>query len=92
MDETKSKGIYQKFRKDGTSYVVVLIGDFPINKFDEWIKDCKENFSDCRWAKAWNDHTKAKMFDLMVQGKFDIMQPKKEAPKQEFCIGGEEIR
>jgi len=31
-----------------------------IKALDEWDKDCKANFGNCRWMKMWNDHLAAK--------------------------------
>ena len=71
------------------SYLIVKVGDFPESQWAEWDKDCKENFSNCRWAKMMNDHVKSKMVDLVVQNKFNV--EKKEEPKKEFTLSGEEI-
>ena len=76
----------------GTSYLIVKVAGFPESKWNEWDKDCKENFSNCRWAKMMDDHTKAKMLSLVLDNKFGIKaEQKKEEPKEEICIGGEKI-
>ena|SRR3990167_6634160 len=85
-------GVSKFVKADGTPYYQIIIGDFPSSKFEEWDADCKKNFSDCRWAKMASDHTKARMFDLMVEQKFSIQaEQKKESPKKEVLIGGEEL-
>ena len=71
------------------SYLIVKVGEFPESQWEEWNKDCKENFSNCRWAKMMNDHTKSRMVDLVIQNKFSA--EKKEEPKKEFTLSGEEI-
>jgi len=86
----EKQGFKVEFRKDGTGYVSAFVGDFPLPKWEEWNKDCKENFSNCRWAKMINDHTKSKMLDLMVEGRFSVAKSE-ERPKEETLIGGEVI-
>ena len=81
-----------KIAENGNSFLQITVGDFPESKWEEWNKDCKENFSNCRWAKMSQDHIKAKMFDLLVENKFSIKQDeKKEKPSEEILIGGETI-
>ena len=91
--EHKPSGLWTKYHSDGTPYGVMIVSDFPYEKFVEWIKECKLGFSGCRWAKIVHDHEKAKAFDMLVQNKFDV-QLKKETekePTEEYLIGGETI-
>ena len=90
--ERKPSGLWTKYRTDGTPYGVMVVGDFPIDKFAEWIGICKKEFSSVRWAKIWHDHEKAKMLDLIVQGKFDMKTEQKEEEKKEpVLLSGEPI-
>ena len=89
-NERKPSGLWTKYRADGTPYGVMVVGDFPIDKFAEWINICKKEFSSVRWAKIWHDHEKAKMLDLIVQGKFDMKTGQKEEEKKEpLTLSGE---
>ena len=81
-NERKPSGLWTKYRADGTPYGVMVVGDFPIDKFAEWIDECKKGFSSVRWAKIWHDHEKAKMLDLIVQGKFDMKSEQKDEEKR----------
>jgi len=38
------------------------VNSFPEELWNEWDKNCKESFGDCRWIKMWNDHLVAKQF------------------------------
>lgn len=87
----KGNGVLVLYRKDGTAFASVIVGDFPFTKWEQWEKDCKINFSRCRWAKMVNDHEKAKAFDLLVQDKFQV-QNKPEEPKEEELFGGETLK
>ena len=40
--------------------VSIPFSRFPMAKWQEWWKDCQENFNSCRWFKAWSDHLRAK--------------------------------
>lgn len=60
--------------------VSVTFGDFPINSWKEWDKDCKENFGDCRWMKAWNDHRASKQLEVLQ----DSILPQIEELKKEI--------
>ena len=83
------EGISRIVLGGGISHLIVKVGEFPESQWAEWEKDCKENFSNCRWAKMMNDHTKAKMVELIIQNKFSV--EKKEEPKKEYTLSGEEI-
>lgn len=72
------------------SYLVVKVAEFPESQWAEWDKDCKLNFSNCRWAKMMDNHNKAKMFDLMVANKFSMAEQKQEE-KIEVTMSGEKI-
>ena len=54
--------------KDNSSPPVVSIPmkDFPFKHWEEWNLDCRANFNDIRWAKAWSDHLKAQLYDELV--------------------------
>ena len=88
--ERKPSGLWTKYRDDGSPYGVMVVGDFPIDKFTEWIGVCKKEFSSVRWTKIWLDHEKAKMLDLIVQGKFDMKtEQKEEEEKIPLTLSGE---
>jgi len=40
------------------------MGSFPKKLALEWEQDCKENFSGCRWMKAYADHCKARTLEM----------------------------
>src|SRR3990167_5903209 len=86
--ERKPSGLWTKYRADGSPYGVMVVGDFPIDKFAEWIGICKKEFSSVRWAKIWSDHEKEKMLDLIVQGKFDMKTEQKEEKKVPLTLSG----
>ena len=89
----KKSSYYIKHRKDGSQFVVLIVGDFPLTKFYSWEKDCKINFSGCRWAKMMSDHDKANSFDLLVQNKFEIQQSvEEETPQEQTLMGGEKLK
>ena len=91
-DERKPSGLWTKYKADGTPYGVMITSDFPIEKFVEWIKICNRDFSSIRWAKIWHDHEKAKLFDLLVEGKFSIKPEQNNKKKEEsVLLSGEEI-
>lgn len=88
------KGITKVVPSNGeSSYLVMSVKDFPEAKLKKWLDDCERNFSGCRWAKMESDSEKAKLFELMIEGKFQIKPEKK--PKTEegiILIGGEELK
>lgn len=94
-EEKKGTGVFFKYRKDGTPYAVVIAGDFPISKCEEWERDCKNNFSGCRWAKMMSDHSKAEAFDLLVKEKFKnqiLEQQEEEPPEETILMGGDKLK
>jgi hypothetical protein len=42
------------------------VSGMPMSQWLRWEKDCKENYGDCYWLKLWNDHQKAKDYDVFV--------------------------
>ena len=84
--EQKPSGLWTKYRADGTPYGVMVVGDFPIDKITEWINACKKDFSSVRWAKIWQDHEKARLLDLLVEGKFSINPAQNEENKKESVL------
>ena len=79
-----------KVIENGTSSYIVKV-EIPSIKWEEWEKDCKENFANCRWAKMMDDHMKAKMLSLVLENKFSVVEQKKEETKKETTLSGEEI-
>jgi len=41
----------------------LIASNFPIKQWNEWKKQCKEQFNDIYWHKIWTDHLKAKMYE-----------------------------
>ena len=63
------------------------VSAFPIKQWDEWDKDCKDNFGDCRWIKMWRDHEKSKSSEKIelieerlarLEGKFEKKEESKD--------------
>ncbi|HHA19130.1 MAG TPA: hypothetical protein ENK70_05435 [Methylophaga sp.] len=65
-------------KKDGQITVSVTSGSFPFNLFQEWDKDCKENFGNCRWLKMWHDHVFTKKFEIFLKLFDEVEQIKQE--------------
>ena len=57
---TKEKRPLKK-RTTETGAVIVspTFGNFPMGKWKEWEEDCNNNYSGCRWMKAYADHNDA---------------------------------
>ena len=94
-EEKKKTGIYINYRKDGTAYGVMVVGDFPITKCQEWEGECKREFNGIRWAKMMNDHDKAKAFDLLVQKQFDVQlaqQTQTDEKEESVLMNGEKLK
>lgn len=75
---TDEEGEIEEIEQDSVS---VTFGDFPINNWKEWDKDCKEKFGDCRWMKAWNDHRAAQQLQVLQ----DSILPQIEELKTEIA-------
>ena len=46
-----------KVWKDGSETTVApTFSRFPMVNWMEWEQDCKQNYGDTRWLKAWMDH------------------------------------
>jgi len=51
-------------RKRAEGTVSFGVSAFPVSLFEEWDRDCKEKFGDCRWIKMWNDHIRSKDYEF----------------------------
>ena len=76
------------------------ISGFPIEFWDDWDADCKENYGDCRWIKIWNDHMKTKEANKYqfllnkinkLEERLDEVDVKKEDTKPVVTLGGNVI-
>ena len=57
--ETKTKIL----NEDEHTYHTLIAGNFPVKLWQEWKKQCKEQFNDIYWHKIWTDHIKAQAYD-----------------------------
>ena len=71
-------------------YEYPTFGQFPKAFWKEYEKDCKENYGDIRWAKAWNDHIIARqhkkeeaMLNLIVAQQMSVKQEVVQEEKKE---------
>jgi hypothetical protein len=74
----KKNGYTIRWTEKGNKVVDMPVGNFPFKPFEEWNKDCKENFSDVRWMKILHDHQISKMAEKLI----DVKKPE-EAKKIE---------
>lgn len=44
----------------------LVAANFPIKLWEEWKRQCKEQYGDIYWIKVWADHTKAQEYDKIV--------------------------
>jgi hypothetical protein len=46
-------------------YHTLIASGFPIKMWEEWKKQCKEQYGDVYWMKIWTDHLKAQEYDRL---------------------------
>mgnify|MGYP001611072851 CR=1 FL=1 len=73
--EVKEKEMKNRHEKVGVGTYVNSVGDsgffvgnFPKHLAQEWEGDCKLRYKGTRWMKAYTDHCKSKMYDLIMMG------------------------
>ena len=68
------------------------VGHFPILLFNEWDKECKEQYGDTRWIKIWQDHIIAKQsrkeeamwkYMMDLNDKLDSLMKQPESKEEE---------
>lgn len=94
----------KNMKEDNGPVTYPVINKFPMSKWMEWEKDCKENYNDCRWFKMWSEHNAVKsdskyssIYDnikkleeriLFLETKFNELQENKNKKKN---ILGEDL-
>ena len=80
-------------RKRPAESIAPVMAGFPLKLWEQWDRDCKENYGDCRWMKAWNDHLRARetvQVDFLMQ---EILELKAElAALKEAGQGKEKVK
>jgi len=66
ISEEYGRGTRLSFNEANQPVWSIPMRNFPQKLWDEWNADCKANFNDERWMKAWSDHMKAKLYDAEV--------------------------
>jgi len=73
----------------------VPMNGFPMHLFLEWNNHCKVRHNDKRWAKAYDDHEKARKYEIlmkaMAQSGVGMMMPPNEAESMEGKIDRQNI-
>ncbi len=81
--------------------LALTVSAFPLNLFQQWDVDCKENFGDCRWMKMWSDHKTASeagmnlellraAFEEMehIKKRLDALEGKQKTIDEPVTLGG----
>jgi len=59
-------GVTLNWDNNGNMFVIMPVNSIPKKQFDDWMKDCKLNYSGKRWDKIIADHIKAKAYDSLL--------------------------
>ena len=52
---------------DNNVTIGLVAAGFPLDLFQLWEEDCKENFGNHRWVKIWQDHLTSRVGMDVVQ-------------------------
>jgi len=92
-EEEKTKkmdGYTVRWTRKGYKVVDMPVGNFPFNLFEQWKKDCKENFADVRWMKIWHDHELAQFLKSFIASNAHLRDKLEEKKKKEVEKNGGE--
>lgn len=67
----------KNLKEDTGPVTYPVINRFPMSKWMEWEKDCKENYNDCRWFKMWSEHIAVKN-DVKYSALYDTIKQLEE--------------
>ncbi len=72
-------GVVFTWDKHGNCFVSMQVNNIPKRQFDEWIKECRNEYSGKRWDIIMADHIEAKAYRTMTA----ISQPQEaEIPEE----------
>ena len=87
--ETKKEIGKGVFVNNETKRIGFFVGNFPKELAQEWDKDCKERYNDCRWLKIWSDHLVATTLttNVILAEPEPEKEPEQEKKDDVQCIG-----
>ena len=59
-------GVKLTWDNNGNCFVNMPVNNIPKKQFDDWMKECKDEYSGKRWDLIIADHLKAKAYDTLV--------------------------
>lgn len=62
----RANGVTLTWDNQGNCFVAMPVNNIPKKQFDDWIKECRDNYSGKRWDKMVADHLKAKAYDALM--------------------------
>lgn len=75
----------------GNCFVAMPVNTIPKKQFEEWIKECRINYSGKRWDMILADHIKAKAYEVMLSlapASQDELPEEKESNPDGLMNGG----
>ena len=76
-------GVTITWNNQGDCFVAMPVNSIPKKQFDEWIKQCKTDYSGKRWDMIHAEHIKAKAYDVMMMQINSAQQPE-NIPEEEI--------
>ena len=71
---------------EGNCFVNMPVNGIPKNQFEDWMKECKKNYSGKRWDKIIADHHKARAYEVMLMTIPEESDLPKESEKNELGL------
>ncbi len=59
-------GVILTWDRSGNCFVSMTVNNIPQAQFENWIKDCRNNYSGKRWDMITANHLTAKAYDNML--------------------------
>lgn len=59
-------GVSLTWDNSGNCFIGMPVNGIPKKQFEDWIKECKKDYSGKRWDMIIADHIKAKAYDALV--------------------------
>ena len=61
-----NNGVILTWDKSGNCFVSMQVNNIPKAQFENWIKDCRNDYSGKRWDMITANHLTAKAYDTML--------------------------
>jgi hypothetical protein len=87
VEEAKKRGLLEP--TEVNEYHTLVANGFIKPLYDQWKKQCIEQYNDVHWVKIWTDHLKAQAYDSLVSSAIQHQQTSNETEENDIPLIGD---